>query len=1358
MNIENLIAQLNAIYTDPVQTRASSLKTLAEIHSLLLNTVYELDHRCNMVEMYLINCIYREEDKAKKNIFKLSLKIVLLNRGYFTDAAGTLEKALLQLRNESTLKGTWNTLLDYNFINRLSCKFSNCFQTPKTNTEKIQDIINIIRKLRKKHTGIELTYLNRCLAKAREFKLNSSVIEHSIWASAALESLRYLEVLTAKNARYNFAGTEQMKTKELADQIKTHIIRAQYFIARSKELFEPIGHYVETKIDSIVILENECASPRPIAKSNISVPLAELKLQYATNHQAKIHSDIMLFAEAHDGILKRNLGVAFDCAHTLKKNNNAFGTFIKIIANMLSAPISEERWKYCLERLQDTVIPNNKRQQIAELWLCLSNHFHENSGDKNPHYKACAIICAKKITQKYGNKAFLMAKLQLAKIDANKELFQSISEDLLKLDNLSVLQENENDFDYPLQLQYVYVNYLLQPDANVEKMKYLMTENYPFGIEIILQCLLNKSSVEYPSAKEAAEQYGPSYDNPIKLCAILRKQTFNNYIIIWTRIYCDTIANGFLQEQIMEWRRLNLNDNDINYKLYSYARSLLYSAIHDPNQIVPGGTTYLNEIDLKLYAIVIQMMEEIQENTQSTLFAFTRNHLGLLEACFAELAFYENNIPLVERLATLSINANESRIISPRRSLPNAKSPPLTRMETGLSDMEISAGSRPRSLALALNNSGSIEPALVPRVSSNEVEAVMQSPRKLTGLSLGIKKFSHVKSLSKKTGEQLNSSPPSTSPRSLDTSQARFGLIADDQTNDFISSHLGYFYYAQAIYSTHLNNNRNPQSTHLVQFRKNLDKARNAPNKQELAYINARIWLNYLNNERDSRWITDAELKTLEGEIERYNPDLAEVKILEVKKVPDFFINSKIKTQLEDALNPINGFSQTKRKMFPPAANMYAKELCYAYDSLPIASLIDYLDEAIGTHGFLPALYEYALLVNRNLEKYRHEGNLRQLLEKIKQYLDCSERYVYLEPGQKREIVENIAALTHVEQRIEQFGTYLNGNEKKNSELLHKILNFITSEADIARTCQVSKSFNYTAISILSDRKRLRGYPKEKVIALRETLFSQKPCVLQGQSASFTMQYLIAINSDDCGFQFVCSNETLFNKLSPYFRFAENFYTYTKKVTLAENIIQLIPKTNTIFVLHHDIAIIAMLKLSDNCMKKSDKFFNKMAISPLLELLKEEHTKKTVKWQWGRTPNRIESTIENYNVTLVKIAAKNIPSLMRQASSQPGPRTETRKKAADSVHSPLPLLDPLTIANQRSPRSDSADSTPNLESPQSLRLPHRKGGSSTSRTPRPASMLSRSRTNSLTALSPQMHNKNSTDSSPSEPSPRLDKK
>lgn len=1376
MNIEVLIEQLNTLYTDLEQPRASSLEILAKIYTYLLNTAQDMDQRCNMLEMYLITSINDTTDVAKKKLLQLTLKIVLLNRNYYSDTPGQIEKILLLRPFETIQKTTIISKLGKDFIITISCDIADCLNNAQTTAEKIQDLINLLYKFTQVFQNEQLEYINWCLSKVKEYKIPQSCIEHSLWASAILEALLYLEQITSKSAIANLAGTEQMRNKELAEQVRMHTCRITYFIAQSKHLEEPIGFYAEDKMATSAY-DYESKSPRRWQRTVPQGKREKLKQDFIALHKPQFLLNSQLITQAHSLILshklyEQNLRLALDCAKQLNENHHPLGVFIENVIQLLLAPFSKEQWKLYFTHLHNTVIPYTWRQQVAEMWACLSNHFIEHSNDQDcAHYKECAITCARQVNEKYGQKAWLTARLQLAKIYNHEAQIKNLTIDLEKLTESDVAALENIEQDYPRQLQFALVDYLLKPDANVEKFKYLMSENYPFGIEIMIKALLNSDAREHEMAKQAVTaKYGANHLNPLKLCDELRKQSFNRHVMIWAPIYCDAIENGLLTEQVEAWRRLKLNDNDINYKIYSYVRSLLYAEINDPNQCVPAGTIYLKEVDKKLLEIVISMMREIQDNKDSPLFSFTRNRPGLLESCFAELAFNENNIFLLEQLAQLSMNASISKITSPRKSLQSAKSPLLARVELDEESqpkrtramsalpaltVEIPQPQRSTTRPVQLRDDGALEPD-----SPDGSKRIINPLCKLSG--------SKSRSLSKKSGEQYSiNSPPSTSPRNLESSFTRLGSVVSDSNNDLIPSYLGYFYFAQAIYSSRLKSNRNPMPADLQTFQKQLEMAKSAPNKQEQAYIYARIWLNYFDNNKDRIWITETEFQQLQSDLKQFNPEAYETKIQEKEKIEDFLIISKIKSLLETALNNTQDFHGIKHELFPPASYIYAKEIyywmTYYYDKDRVKldnfvqTLVQYLDEAIGRHGYLPSLYQYALVVKSNLDFFRHAGTFAFLLRKIKSYLEASERYIYIEPGQKRDLDESIVMLEQAEQKIETFGKILNGDVTELKDKIHnRVLNFITDEHDLAKICLVSRNFNRTATEILDFRFRNLGYPKEKPIALKDSIFSEKACVITFDDQTLSIIYKVAA---PFGFYFECSSQFLFRFLKPCIGFAEKFYLYNKKVILAQDCVQYQPEKHTVFVSHADIAVIAMLKLLQTQSKEADGALKKLKITPLYELLKEAKSLPSSTWQSARTPNRIEIITRQYELDLSKkLAMKKVPGLAKQNHvSRPSSRGELRREYSDTVPT---LLDPLSLISPRSQKRDSIDSTLSPASfdttqPIPPALPPRKNGSSTRI--RSESLMSRSRANSFITPPPPSSTSSSSGNSSSCSTPEVKK-
>lgn len=213
-------------------------------------------------------------------------------------------------------------------------------------------------------------------------------------------------------------------------------------------------------------------------------------------------------------------------------------------------------------------------------------------------------------------------------------------------------------------------------ESEVQEYVLLLQRNLPDRLAIAIKTLLNKDSPEYPVVFEAVRiHYGMRYTNSLSLCEILKRYDRDLSLTLWGLIYCDAINNGQMAEQIMDWRRRAFSDADINFKLYTYCRSVLSSEKDGSGQIRGCVRELICELDTQLIAIYEQRIQAIKMDTKSRFFSFAKTTPGLLEALFANQALDEYNYTVAKHFASQSIDfwkdhAVGSKIPEPRRLPP----------------------------------------------------------------------------------------------------------------------------------------------------------------------------------------------------------------------------------------------------------------------------------------------------------------------------------------------------------------------------------------------------------------------------------------------------------------------------------------------------------------------------------------------------------------------------------------------------------------------------------------------------------------------------------------------------------------
>jgi hypothetical protein len=1091
LNIELLLVQLKGIFSGADNNFPESQLVLNKIEIILGDRAASLEERIDRLEAYLIEAIYHVAIPRQNYLYKLALKTVHHNRGLYTDDLGKLEKILLMLGLDNAPvnlranrrlslgddRANWRTALGDKFINKISVKISECNDQPNSPAAKIHYLMRLLKGWAKKHKGLNLDYINLCLAKVREYKIITSTIEHSIWAEASLATLHRLKVLNAANKKLPLKGTVTMAKAAYLEQVAIQKERAHYYTQQSENLLEPIGYYVEDCVKNLV---TAVTLPNAVIAINNTQPLENLetlKIRTITQDRQGHTNDIDCFSMSHHIITQHNVnqqtfGLLLGFAHRLKKSNNPFGTCIKLIATIMATDLTEDLCSYYFSKLQDLVVPLQWRQKTAELWLSLSEHFHRHFTQDRVFYKKYALTYARLITEKYGAKAHLMAKLQAAKITKNDVSIQTYSEQLQQLCQMETCEAHApGDEGYSKQMQYLLVKYLIDRDSEspsyaaaidtqsdidsttqqlleqreVDKYINLMTEKYPHGIEIAIQHLLNKDSRANSAVCRAVRLlYGEKFLNPLKLCELLDDQAFNRHLIIWGPIYCQAITNNLQPTAIKAWRDLGFNDIAINFKLYTYVRSLLYAEITGEKMLVPDSHDYLLELDTCLITISLELIDEIKKDIHSKFFAFARNSPGLLEALLGELALAEYNYPLVEQLAKKSILFCTDHVISPRKSalviMSPRQAPELMAQESprkSVSAQQLLSPPTTRSRSSSFSRRGGTQIPVAEEQSEETISpSALGSSMKKIGL-LG-RRGSVIRSASanisdNQLGEKYSQSPPKASsapPSSFKLLGKNGDTLPNNQESKTVPSFLGYFLYALVIWHTKLKDVNVRSLADIKEFKKALNDARSSrENEQEHYYIKARIWLMYQETKRDKLWISEDDLQQLEDDLHKFKATTygQSGTFRSDENRFDYLIIKQAKSKLKRAL---------QHNMFPPASLTLAKDIYYwqtfYYDKDPeklaeyLAETVGYLEEAIGTHGYNPSLYYYALLIRGNLDYFRNVGSIAFLLEKIKLYLDGAELFIYIDPGQKRDLLESISTAKKIEEDVKLIGELLN--------------------------------------------------------------------------------------------------------------------------------------------------------------------------------------------------------------------------------------------------------------------------------------------------------------------------------------------
>ena len=1089
MNIEKLLEKLRTIFSP------ESAQFLT-IRDLLLSNPLDPEEGAIKAEDFLITAITTEKNKKRRNIYKSALDMVLHSRGYFTDELGDLEKTLFLIPFEQSslnpnAKNSKYPLEDpriWLFINKIRIMISNCIDQAASPTtrmqDKVQELFRLIKALMEKLNkqgpdsldechGAEielakqlhlyqLNYLKVCLSTLRNRKILKTTVEQSIWASAVRQAVEDLTKVRSAEFVKTTGGGESKLKETLRTLTEIHERRINYFMHRAKLLFEPFGFHAEATLSNIQPNQPKMITPRGKKAYNPLEHMETIKLQSCLETQTKFLVDVECFVTAHALLMghqqhPEKVPEALNLAARLVENNNPLGIFIEACALTLMTPPTKERWNHTFERLQDIVIPACWRFSVAELWLCLSEYFVQHCNATRPFYRDLAITCTNQIIDRFGEKAFIMGRLQLARILKDDKQVTALEMDLQQL-KPNVADETPRISDtvpYAKLSQYLIAKLeTFGPEPQLECYLSMMLDDNPPGLETIIKLLLNHASPQRVFAVEAVQKkYGEEYVNPLKICqGVLRKKSFDRYLMIWGPIYCDALDNNLLKERIDFWQEQGLSPNDIKVKLYAEIRSYLYPALYGDDALIPGGRNFLVELDRKILEVTLILIKAIEENPQSTDFVFCRDKPGLIYAIFAELALQENNWYVAEMLAQLAIaraGAALDHSGSPRKSTPST-SPPAVQKSITVSP-EVPQKNRLRGLnfrsvgkrasAAVLTQSGSANDlsshtsgslttgSNSPQLSSeSRDQSRLSSPRsqlleRESSSPIAIRPTTH-SSPTKRDTSPRNNRPitpldltnlalPGTSPTSSPhvKSAGESGPRQVVPVADNIPSTLGYLMRAIVIWNRSLKGNNNRDKAEINRFKESLEAARKTSKErpsddEELCYIKGMIWWNYFDSGYDELWLIDEDRekykRTLgglrEARRQALQTDERKRRYTIIKIIRDYWVRA------------LKGDNNPSFKMFPPAAVAYEKYLWYWVTDfdfntkeletamLELASLCDEADEV---HGHTPAAHSSASIKIKCSDTFRKFGTLLAIQEECKLKYDKAARHVMTDAAQE---------------------------------------------------------------------------------------------------------------------------------------------------------------------------------------------------------------------------------------------------------------------------------------------------------------------------------------------------------------------
>lgn len=1222
LKLDLLLEKLNKLFL------SSNSKGRREILSAIKRTAVEhglnLEEIINRIEAKLIESIQNSRSNDNITMYKNCLRLVLLHRGYYTGPIGALEQRFLEIVFENipvTLgkqyrNTCWIDALTPEVMNPVLGEMLAFFDQGSSSLDIVEQLkAYLLEKLQSSDLLLK-AYLDKCLRVVMGFRLKERPIEQSLWASATLEALSFLDELSHAYLQ----TTQSVQQKRLSVQLQLHHARATLYSQYALQCCEPIGRYAQMKLSAIRQKTDSKLSDSH-ALFEIEADTLETLEQQLANLEAYQHTSLerfVCFQSAVKTIVQHKndphlIGIALSFADQISHPD--LKQFIRIATQLCQTSPLDTECEQHLHTLRTLSIPADYRDLSALLWLTLAKHFWEQDAPHETQNKLarCSITCCEQVIPHSNPLLSDHARQLLA--DVNKSQADSTaieSTDSQPNAEESLISLTTTTPAYTKQSQYLLVTCQLR--AAIEKINNpssvtestpsprsrkpqsaralrlgrgelakqfsqiktfsdqfseLIQGDYPYGLELMIAHLLETPGTVLHNAaqKTISEVYGEKYTNPLTLCRILKKQQYNRYLIVWYDLYRNALTNGYMAEEIDELRVSGLEDIDITYKLETYARSLIYSEImQTPNVLIPGGCEQLLELDTRLVDITMKLIDSIEQDQDRAFYGFARNHPGLLEADFAQMAGRENNFLLMYHLAELSVSRATDALASPRPTLPSTEP-----------SVEIASSTQRRPF------------------------------------------FNHL---------------------SLGDLTSRLQVLQKHQNTP---SYLGYFLLAVAKYQLYIKDANPRDSSQVKSFVQLIETSLKTTRESEYHYIKALILLNHINNDLDNTWLVESAFSSLNFDSRQYRDSRDFKRHLKTppgqslagneKEQHVYYLFHLIKQYLTEAL--------TCEDMYPLAVWPYADELkvfelMHADGDADrkndyVQSLVENLEKAIQEHGYIQALYQYAQVVLEHLDLFSCSGSLAEILEHIQKYLEKSERYIYIIRGQKQDLEEAVTA----QRKIEHFGQILNGAHATNqaSTIRKRVLEAIEDNNDLARLRLVSRSFNDTAQGILTQRSAHFSIEDKTPICTQLPL-ELFPVSFAYQKTVFQLTFQHATNEiNHSGFLIQKKSDEMpgnLRVLLPYFEQAQHYYQQCSRQHLHAPKTTLIEQNDRILITHLDIAIIGIMKLC-----KQPK-----RITPMLNFLQLVHSQPNLPWGWSGTPIKLSAAIDQFEMELTEHATQ----------------------------------------------------------------------------------------------------------------------
>ncbi len=1196
------LTEINALLVKTHNLISNDSVTAYGIHEILTDNSLNLEQKRNSLEASLINNIQQEKDLSRIKLFKLALKIELYDRGYFTDEAGQLECRLLMppegksnnpdffcSKHPSKAPEIWH------HVNRIRSEISLCFDGPEPYCAKLERLAKIINGLIKRYNqlkpdpslsqeesafyeksnGFLLTYLNTVANTIKKFMVQKQDQDWSLWASASLEVIIYLEHIKSDNYIKYIGGSndDQKREKIKALELETHLNRARYFISQSKHFNEPIAYYLEHKL----------FTPHTDLNATLKIFSEKSARHFNPDDFLTAYNILLNYHTKPEELCKSH-----ESACAIERNGHSLGLFIRTVTYIFTHPLSKELLNEYLDQLQLIAIPTRWRIHVANLWFCLSDFlFDRFIKSEEIFLKEAALLCVDQIyDNRYPSECKTISNHKRAKLNGN-EIDQKTElaplQDLLPT-NASFPSSKK---DQLLLCEFYSSN---QNQLNRELISNLLTIVNPYSYSAIIHLLESDSPAKKYAVEAVAAKFGEQNTNPLIFCEkILFPIPFNGYFNIWQRLKIQSLEKNY-SPSVVEWHEFGFSSDNIRYKLLNeiryYLQTVMFEKLTNPGCIIPGGCNILTDIDTEIHGLVLSIIRAHHE-TKTNSFAFARNREGLLQAIYALLLLEEKNYNGALLMAELSImtapSASEAMVSPKLASQPETPIQPLPQNDSTHPTVR-------KALFMKHSKQGGSENKLDSK-SSKRTPSTVSSGK----FSSSESRLPHMRSPESKSDPSLRPLP--LSPRSLAPSSQIISLGNRPTC-------LGHLIKALVFWDTRLRENQNRKKEDITKFVQALNDARLAPDIQEHRFISGMIWMVFLDSrginkgiDGDSFILLPAERALLDTPEKVLTPErrqyIAKMQLDETEQC----IYEIALEHFEAACTSDND----NALMFPPAIVaiyknfMYHKKDLACDDSATIEKKQYYwaklLHKAIFDLGYLPALNWHAQTISHaeapqktsNFEVLKLIESKADLLRFLKEAILVAEQYIYVLPEIKSSSQEQLSL-----------------HEKEEGTLKLSILGY---------TREIPKPFEAAFIKLQFEMKYHHS-----------TLVCQSVMRKDGtQKHEFVITCFSAHKEN-------VTRDSKF--LHQQFLRAQFIYSCCKVVSFSPDEPVVLLNESQIIIRHADVVIKGLIRIT----QANDTIFklDKTQVEPLITFLDAASKLPMNTWQWNNTYVQLEEFLGNY--------------------------------------------------------------------------------------------------------------------------------